>query len=283
MVMKSGIVLEGGSFRGLFTAGALDCLIENDIMFDYGIGVSAGAGNLLNLITRQNLRMKNLVQATGKDSYIGFNQIFKCGSFLNLNRMVYEFPYKQFPLDFEAYDNSKMESEFVVTDASNGKARYIGNIKSHGNLLKTIKASCSLPFICKTVKLGKNYYVDGSLADSIPVKRAIDKGCDKILVILTRRDDEKPTDYSRKSGYLKLCEKRYPGLLDTIMKRAKVYDKQREYLSELEKEKKVYIIRPTENSISRFELDRDKQDAFYQHGYDRMKANLEDFKNFLLV
>lgn len=279
--MKTGIVLEGGAFRGLFTAGAIDFLLENEISFDYIVGVSAGAGNALNYVTKQIGRTKWMITADEENSYHGVKHMMKSGKFLDLDRMVVEFSVKQNPFDFEAYLASKQEHELVATNCETGEAEYFGKQPKQIEMLKAMKASCSVPFACKPVEFQGNHYLDGSLSDSIPVQRAFDKGCDKSLVIMTRRGDELPSDYSKMGPLLSNYKKNYPKFYDTLCRRSEMYVKQVELLNELENAGKVMVLRPELESISKFEKDKEKQEAFYQHGRDQMEKRFVELKEFM--
>lgn len=279
--MKIGLVLEGGAFRGLFTAGVLDYLMERDIQFQYAVGVSAGAGNQLNFISHQEGRTKAVIQADEENAFFGPRQMRKSKKLLNLDRMFFEFPYNQYPYDFEKYENSEVEFEFVVTNCETGKAEYIKKCTNQMKMLTAAKASCSVPILCSPVEIDGNFYLDGSVADSIPVQRAIDAGCDKVFVILTRRIDETPTNYGKMRFIMRPYKKRYPELYEALMKRTEVYQRQIELLNKLENEGRVFIVRPEMQSISKFETDKSKLDEFYQHGYEIMSQKADELKMFM--
>ena len=149
--MKTGIVLEGGAFRGLFTAGALDCLMDNQIVFDYVVGVSAGAGNAVNYMSGQKGRTKWTITASGENAYYGVKQMRKSRKMLDLDRMVMEFSHKQYPFDFEKFLASPSEVELVVTNCETGKAEYIAKTDDEKRMLTAVKASCSVPVLCNPV------------------------------------------------------------------------------------------------------------------------------------
>lgn len=279
--MKTGLVLEGGAFRGLFTAGVLDYLMEKNIQFQYAVGVSAGAGNQLNYISQQEGRTKAVIQADEENAYFGAKQMRKSRKLLDLDKMFFEFPYNQYPYDFDKYKDSELDFEFVVTNCETGKAEYIRKSTNQIKMLTAVKASCSVPIICAPVEIEGKYYLDGSVADSIPVQRAIDAGCDKVFVILTRRSTEMPTNYGKMRIIMRQYKKRYPALYNALMHRTEVYQEQVELLNKLEKEGRVYVVRPEMHSVSKFERDRDKQDEFYQHGYEIMSQKADELRRFM--
>jgi len=148
-------------------------------------------------------------------------------------------------------------------------------------MLTAVKASCSVPVLCNPVELDGFHYMDGSLADSIPVKRAFEVGCDRVVCILTRKPEEAPTNYGKIRVLMRTYKKKYPAFYDTLMRRREMYAKQLDRIDRYEKEGKLLVFRPELDSISKFEQDKEKQEAFYQNGYDLMAANLQKMQDFL--
>lgn len=280
--MKTGLVLEGGALRGLFTAGALDFLLDEKVNFDYIAGVSAGAGNMMNYVSGQRGRTKNIISPGKKDAYYGLSQLIKTGSYLNLQKMVFEFSYHQFPYDFEAHKNSKVEHEIVVVNCNTAEAEYIDGNGDDEHTLNAVKASCSVPLLSIPVELDGNAYMDGSLVDSIPYQHAFDKGCDKVVIIMTKTGNETPTDYNKFKFLIRSAYgKQYPKFADALLQRADVYQTQKEEMERLAEEGKIFILRPHMPCISKFETREDKREAFYQHGFDRMKEEYAALCAFL--
>lgn len=280
--MKTGLVLEGGALRGLFTAGALDFLLDEKVNFDYIAGVSAGAGNMMNYVSGQRGRTKNIISPGKKDAYYGLSQLIKTGSYLNLQKMVFEFSYHQFPYDFEAHKNSKVEHEIVVVNCNTAEAEYIDGNGDDEHTLNAVKASCSVPLLSIPVELDGNAYMDGSLVDSIPYQHAFDKGCDKVVIIMTKTGNETPTDYNKFKFLIRSAYgKQYPKFADALLQRADVYQTQKEEMERLAEEGKIFILRPHMPCISKFETREEKREAFYQHGFDRMKEEYAALCAFL--
>ena len=183
--MKTGLILEGGAVRGIFTAGVLDRLMEEGINFPYVIGVSAGGGNAMSYVSCQVGRTCRMINAPRNESYYGFRQFLGSGKIINLDKMAYEYPYKQFPFDFDTYYNSGIETEYVCTCLETGEAEYFSEYEDNERLLTIAKATCSVPMLCAPVELDGKHYLDGSIADSIPIEHALEMGCDKLVIILT--------------------------------------------------------------------------------------------------
>lgn len=280
--MKTGLILEGGALRGLFTAGALDYLMDEQVTFDYIAGVSAGAGNMMNFLSGQRGRTKQIISPGKKDAYYGPAQLIKTGSFLNLEKMVFEFSYKTFPYDFKAHSQATTEHEVVVVNCDTAQAEYIDGSGEDRHTLTAVKASCSVPLLSIPVEMDGHDYMDGSLVDSIPYKRAFEKGCDRVVIIMTKTGTETPTDYNKYKLLIKAAYgKRYPRFADALLNRADVYEKQKEEMERLTQEGKILVIRPTLPCISKFETREAKREEFYQHGYDRMKAEYEKLCAFM--
>ena len=143
--VKTGLVLEGGAMRGIFSAGVLDYMLKKDIYYDYVIGVSAGAGNAVNYVSRQEGRTKKIITHENAESYYGVGQLFENKKILNLEMLVAEYALKDIPYDFDTFFASKTECESVVVNCETGKAEYKGNFKTKDEFLKCQMASCSYP------------------------------------------------------------------------------------------------------------------------------------------
>lgn len=279
---KTGLVLEGGAMRGIFTAGVLDFLLEKNIDFPYVVGVSAGAGNAVNFVARQKGRSKQVITHENEPSYYGFGQLFENKKVLNLDKLVVEYALKEFPFDFKTFYESKTECECVALNCETGLPEYLSHFQDNEHLLKSNMASCSVPFICEPVEIDGKKYLDGSLMESIPAKRAIDKGCDRAVIVLTRENGAEPTDYAKAKRVVELCyKKKYPNLCQTILKRKDNYEKQMAYVRELEKQGRAFIIRPQTQAIKHFENDYNKLCEFYDMGYAEMKKRYEELLSFI--
>lgn len=281
--MKIGLVLEGGALRGLFTAGVLDFLLEQNISFDYIAGVSAGAGNMMNFISGQKGRTKNVISPGKENNYYGLKQLIKTGNYLNLDKMVFEFSKETFPYDFEAHHNSTVEHEIVVVNCETARAEYInGADEDDEHTLAAVKASCSVPILSIPVEIDGHAYMDGSLVDSIPYNRAFEKGCDKVVIVMTKTGDAGPTDYSKFKPFIMAAYgKKYPKFAAALLERAGVYQVQKDEMNRLAEEGKIMVIRPSIPCISKFETRYEKRDEFYQHGYNRMKEEFDALKAFM--
>ena len=213
--MKCGLVLEGGARRGLFTAGVLDRLYEFGVDFPYIAGVSAGAQAAINYVSRQPGRSRFMMTPNSEEKtpILPLHDVLE----RELHKVTYDYSYKQFPFDFTSYFASETECELVATDCATGEAAYFSERKDEKRLLDALCASCSLPAIFPRAIVDGHEYVDGSIADSVPFERAMEKGCDRVLIVLTKPADEPATDYRKMRILLsKLFEQDCPELFDAL-------------------------------------------------------------------
>jgi len=281
--MKFAIALEGGASRTLFSCGVLDVLLEEEIEADYIIGVSAGIAFGTSYASKQKGRNLELARKYMADRrYMGARHMFrpKNRSYYNLDFVFDEIPNKYVPFDFEEYKKFKGNVVAGVTNMETGKAEYI-EIPRGDKTSTALRASCALPLMFKPIKIGGKYYVDGGVADPIPYKKALDDGCDKVIVILTREEDyvKKPEPTQR---LVDIAYARYPQLCKTIKERHENYERQREELKRLEKEGKVFVIYPKDTKgFKRTESDPKLLEGIYNQGIEVMRERIEELKEFL--
>lgn len=265
--MTIGLLLEGGAMRGLYTAGVMDVLLENNIEVDEIMGVSAGALFGMNYKSKQVGRVLryNKKYVSNKE-YMGFYSLITTGNIMNkdfcFNKLVYELD----PVDFETYKKSKENFYAVVTNMETGQAEYIlMDDLENPDQLEYLRASGSMPFVSKPVCVRGQKYLDGGIADSIPIEKMLSMGCDKIIVILTR-----PLEYRKNKTntlFPKLYYHQYPNLVNTINNRYSAYNKQQDLIEKLEKEGKIFVIRPSRLvKIKRTEKDPNKLQEMYDLG-----------------
>ncbi len=275
--MKTGLILEGGAVRGIFTAGVLDRLMEGGINFPYVIGVSAGGGNAMSYVSCQVGRTCRMINVPRNDSYYGFRQFISSKKIINLDKMVYEYPFKQFPFDFDTYFNSGIETEYVCSCLETGKAEYFSEYEDCERLLTIAKATCSVPMLCEPVEIDGKHYLDGSICDSIPIEHAIEMGCDKLVIILTKPGNATPpTDYAKFKKVIHSMYKKYPNFIDACMERVENYHKTVKLMNELEEQGKVFVFRPSLPAISKFEKDNEKIMESYRDGYSQADKKILD-------
>lgn len=278
--MKVGLLLEGGAMRGLYTVGVLDILMDNNIKVDTIIGVSAGALFGVNFKSKQRQRALryNLKYANDK-RYMGMNSLLKTGNIMNKEFCFDIVPYELDIFDFKTFEESPEEFYAVVTNVETGKPEYI-KIDDLDEKMEYLRASGSMPFVSKFVEIDGKKYLDGGTADSIPIEKMLEMGLDKIIVVLTR-----PVEYRKKKSNKimpKLFYSKYPNFVNTINNRYKRYNEQVEKIIELEKQGKIFVVRPTKTvKMKRVENDTNKLQEMYDLGINDANNLIKDLKEYL--
>ena len=283
-IKKATLVLEGGATRGVFTSGVLDLLMEKEIYTSHVIGVSAGACNALSYVSRQPGRTRDYMIPKEKDLgyYYGIRDFVKEKSIMNMDMIFDRYPKEIYPFDFDTYFKSEIECQLVTTNCVTGKAEYMTERKDRERLMKICRASCSMPLLTPIVNVDGVPYLDGGLADSVPIRRAESMENEKIVVVLTKNAGYRKQTVSK--GMQKIYRRAYrsyPALIRTIFRRSFEYNKTMNYLDQLEKKGKVFVIRPQVKPVSRLERNTETLHAFYEHGYKLMERKLDALMEYL--
>lgn len=278
--MKVGLVLEGGGMRGLYTAGVLDVMMDHSFMPDVVCGTSAGVTFGVNLLSQQRGRvLRYNCKYVGRRDYISLYSWLTTGNMINKEFAYGLLPRELDPFDEETFERSKAEFYATITNMRTGEAEYV-RITNTWEQMDVIRASASLPIICRPVEWNGEKYLDGGLSDNIPLDKCIELGCDKVIVVLTR-----PLDYVRNdsiTGVCKLWFPRYKALHKTIAMRNERYNQQVQRIRELEADGKFFVIRPSENrSVSRLEKDPEKLTHLYNLGVEDAMAVWKDMERYL--
>ena len=279
---KYGLVLEGGGTRGVYTAGVLDAFLECDIEVPYVIGVSIGAYNGAAYIAKQKQRNYKVYREYANDPrFIDYKRMLK-GECIMDSKFIFDHAnYEKYPFDYNNFFESDQSFVSVSTDCYTGAAVYFE--KSNYNMEevdKVIRSSCSLPFMTDIVEYKNKKFLDGGIADSIPVRKAISDGNKKLIVILTHPKgfEEKQGWYSKVSS---IWYKEYPKLTESLKNRYLHYNESIQLLEMLEAIGKAYIIRPKEKEMSMMEQDVKKLDEYYKLGWDQGRDEAEKIKSFI--
>lgn len=264
--MKTALVLEGGAMRGVYTAGVLDVFLENNLSFDGIIGVSAGALFGVNFLSKQNGRViRYNKKYNSNKNYMGIIPYIKTGNFISTEYAYEKVPFELDVFDDETYKKSKVPFYAVMTNIETGKPEYC-RITSVFDQMDILRASGSMPFLSKPVKIGSKLFMDGAVTDSIPYDYMLKNGYDSLVVILT-----KPEDYVKKPLPPRLTnmfyKKDYPNFAKAVRDRHIMYNGQMQRLYELEKNNIAKVIRPSKKiKVSRVEKDPEKLDKLYNLG-----------------
>ena len=265
---KSGLVLEGGGMRGVFTCGVLDNLMDRGVRFPYTIGVSAGACNGLSYMSGQRGRAKySNIDLLDKYHYVSLKHLILKGNIMDFDLLFEEFPQRIIPYDYPAFARCEERYEMVTTSCLTGKACYFEEKSDPGRIIDIVRASSSLPYVCHIARVDGREMLDGGIADSLPIARARDLGYNNNVVVLTRNKGYRKSD--KPSFVPPFAYRKYPALRETLRNRNLEYNKQIALIEELEKRGEIVVIRPERPvEVGRMERDVKRLTALYDEGYE---------------
>lgn len=283
-MMTGTIILEGGATRGVFTSGALDFLMEQELYLSHVIGVSAGSCNGVDYVSRQIGRTRDCMIHKEKEYnyYSGVRKFIKEKSLLDMDLIFDKYPNELFPFDYETYFASEMECEIVTTNCETGEAEYMKEREDKERLMRMCRASSSMPLVSPMVNIDGIPYLDGGLADSVPIQRAMELGNEKIVLILTRNAGyrKKMTTKTVAQMYRR-AYKSYPKLARAAIRRNFVYNQTMMQIRKLEEAGKIFVLRPEHKPVSRLEKNYDTLMRFYEHGYELMEKQYDALRSYL--
>ena len=263
----SGLVLEGGGMRGVFTCGVLDNFMDRGIRFPYTIGVSAGACNGLSYMSGQRGRAKfSNIDLLEKYHYIGLRYLLKKRNIMDFDLLFRDFPERILPYDYETYFHCPERYVMVTTNCLTGEANYFEEKRSKERVIDIVRASSSLPFVCPIAYVDKIPMLDGGIVDSIPLLHARRDGFTNNVVVLTRnRGYRKKVQGTKVPSFI---YRKYPALRAAINRRSVLYNEQLELVERLEEAGEITVIRPQRPvEVNRIEQDVRKLTELYEEGY----------------
>ena len=278
---KKGLILEGGAMRGLFTAGILDVMMENELRPDGIVGVSAGACFGCNVKSHQAGRAIRYNKRFARDSrYCSLSSLLKSGDIFNAEFAYHIVPTLYDPFDNETFEADPMEFHLVCTDVLTGKAVY-KNCKQGGqNFFDWVRASASMPVVSNVVEIDGYKLLDGGMADSIPLQYFENQGYNKNVVILTQ-----PEGYIKKASkampLIRLALRKYPAVVEAMKNRHIMYNNQLKYGKEAENRGEILVIRPEKPiPIGHICHNPEQMQAAYDMGREHGEKYLEKIRNF---
>lgn len=271
---KTGLVLEGGGMRGMFTAGVLDVLMENGISFDGVIGVSAGAIHGCSFVSGQKGRSIRYYKKYYKDSrFMSWRNFFRTGDLVDEKFCYHDLPETLDPYDYEAFGRSETEFYVTCTDLETGKPVY-ARITDMRSQIDLMRASASMPYVSRIVEADGRKLLDGGCSDSIPVRAFMDMGYERNVVVLTR-----PEGYRKKperAGLGKLVYRKYPEFVRAVENRPADYNRSVKDIGDLERQGKIFVIRPEKAlRIGRMSHDLSEITEAYETGRREGERRLE--------
>ena len=280
--MKTGLVLEGGALRAIFSSGVCDGLLEGGVMADYVIGVSAGIAYGVSYVSRQPRRNLEVVTRFARDRrYMGLRNLTardnRC--YFGLEFAYSTIPNQLIPFDYDTFAAFPGEVEAVVTNLNTGKADYLPVPRRDRESI-VLQASCAMPLLFPIFEIGGQPYLDGGVGDAIPWRRALDR-CDRVIVVLTR-----PRTYRRKPDrMMNLIRRRYreyPAFVEAMEGRAEAYNRDRAMLFRAERAGKLLVIAPRSTlGVARTERDTDKLRLLWAEGYQTAVDRMEEIRDYL--
>ncbi len=278
--MKIGLVLEGGAMRGMFTAGVLDVFMDENIHIDGIVGVSAGVLFGANFPSKQRGRaLRYNLKYLNDPRYLGFRSLITTGNIVNKEFAFYDVPFKLDIFDNETFKQSPIDFYATLTNIETGLAEY-HKITDPFAQMETLRATSAMPYVSNIVEVDGKKYLDGGIADSIPLKQCQALGYDKIIVVLTR-----PLDYRKSPSnplFSKLFYHKYPKLVEALTHRYKNYNECVEQVIEQQEQGNIFVIRPSQTlPIKRIEKDPAKIQAMYDLGVSDAQREIENLKAYL--
>ena len=281
--MKTGLVLEGGALRAIFSSGVCDALLEGGVMADYVVGVSAGIAYGVSYLSRQPRRNLEIVTRFAPDHrYMGMGNLAdkRNQSYFGLKFVYDTIPNELVPFDYDAFEAYPGQVEAVVTNLNTGRAEYLP-VPRRDPESKVLQASCAMPLMFPVFNIGGQPYLDGGIADATPWQHALEQGCDRLVVVLTRtRSYQKRPD-----RMMRLIRKRYrdyPAFLRAMEERAERYNRNRAALFDLEREGRALVLAPTSTmGVARTERNTEKLRMLWAAGYQQAVDRMEEIRDYL--
>ena len=264
---KTGLVLEGGGMRGVFTSGVLDAFMKHNLTFPYVVAVSAGACNGMSYVSHQPRRARiSNIDYLERYKYIGIRHLVTQGCIFDRDLLYDKFPNQYLPFDFDTFFNSEMEFEMVTTNCRTGLPMYLSERHDRQRALDIVRASSSLPYVSKIVDVDGEPMLDGGIVDSIPVERAIAKGFPRNVLVLTRNKGYRSTGRDHKTP--RFVYRNYHRLRVALSHRIEAYNAQLDTIDRMEAEGRVLCIRPERPmEVGRIEKDTAKLERLYEEGF----------------
>ena len=281
---KTGLVVEGGGMKCAYNAGILDAFLDQGITFDYCIGVSGGAGNVASFMAGQKGRnLRFFTDHIHSPGYFGIKSLLKTGNLFGLQYIYGELTNStgKDPLDFAAIMKNPARYEVVATNALTGEAAYFAKEDMKQDDYRPIMASSAIPAACRPVEIGGIPYYDGGIADAIPVRRALEEGCDRLVVILSKQRDYVRKPQGMRLLYSRLCRK-YPKIIEAIDQRHLTYLANQREVFDLEKAGKAFIFAPSEPvKVGTYSMDEETERKLYDLGLKDFAAQQDVLRQFM--
>lgn len=267
MMQNTGLVLEGGGMRGIFTAGVLDGFMDRNIYFPYTIGVSAGACNALSYLSKQRGRTLSCdTEMLAKYNYIGIRHLIKKKSIMDFDFLFDEFAHKLYPFDYDTFFKNPNRCILVTSNCLTGKADYFEEKEDPVRLLSICRASCSLPIVCPVSYVDGIPMLDGGVCDAIPIRKALEENYKQYIVVLTRNKGYRKRESNKKIP--NFIYRDYPALREQLSQKSRQYNETMDFIEQKEETGELIVIRPEQTlEVGRMEKNISKLNDLYAQGY----------------
>lgn len=267
---RSGVIDVGGGMRGIYTAGVFDRCLDDGVDFDVAIGISAGSANICSYMARQRGRnVQFYANYSFRPEYMGLRNLLETGSYIDMDYVYGTLSGDggEFPVDYDAFSQTGTDWRIVACNAETGETVYFDRTDVARNEFGILGASSSIPGVCKPYEIDGVPYFDGALGDTVPLEKAYEMGCTKVVVLLT-----KPKDVLRSpkkdEALARLISRRYPAAAERLRKRAERYNFGVALAKELEQDGLALIIAPDDTcGIDTLAKDREAMLKLYGKGY----------------
>lgn len=280
--MKSGLVLEGGGMRGVYTGGVLEKLLEEKLFVDYIVGVSAGACNASSYVSRQNGRNhKVTIGYVHHPDYISVKNLLLKRELFGMNLIFDEIPNLLEPFDYSNFHDATEEFFVGTTDCMTGEAVYFEKHSHTENFLTIVRASSSIPLMAQPVEYHGRLLMDGGLADPLPIRKALSDGVTRPIIILTKEKGYR----KKRNSFARIVPtfyRQFPGIIASLENWADRYNETMEMIEGLEAEGKVLVIQPSVHfKVNGMERDPKKLTQLYNQGYQDVDLKMDAIRRFI--
>ena len=281
-MIKGALILEGGALRSVFGAGVLDVFLENNLQFEYVLGISAGALNAGNYISGQMGRTAKInINYVNDSRYIGIRQLIQNGSIFNLNFLFDEPVGDWAPYDEYAFSHTRQKFIIGATNCLTGNQVFFEK-HTYKELTEVLTASSTLPVLSKTTFIDGIPYIDGGVSNAVPFTKAIQDGYQKIVIILTRPEGYRDKKNEVLNYLFRIYYHKYPNVVEKLCTMSQRYNCLLQQIQELEREGKVFVIRPTTLlKVKRVEKDKNKLRLLYLEGKEDARQKLANMIKYL--
>lgn len=276
------LVLEGGAFRGIYTAGVLDYFLERKLYIDTCYGVSAGALTGANYLAGNYGRSALLIlEHRNNKRYVGLDAYKESGSVVGFE-FIFNDLEKEYPMDIEKLMSKEKLLNIFATNLENGETTIFNNHDSKENLFKALRASASMPIVSKPVEIDGKLYLDGGCSVKIPIRQAVNDGNKKIIFIGTRDDSYRRKDGGAEDEMVKIGYKKYPKFVESFTNADNKYNDDCDYIDKLVDDNKIFRITPSKPvTVNRLEKNLKKLSDLYYLGYEDAKTLMPEMLKYL--